>query len=488
MPISRLVWLTGSLGFTAVGLTALSLPGGGPRSFFGGQPPQRDFAPPNTLFSPNELRTELAWLVDTMREVGANPFAYCAPQTFESRYAQTVADLSRPLDARGFFLRISPLFAALNDGHVSINLGHTFETWADGGGKAFPLLLTFDGDEMYVETPTDETLEKGARIESVDGVPGQEIIKSLTALQGAQTPLLRTAMAPALMRQFYYARYGERPSFEVVAHSAGRRFAQRISALQYDVLAPRMNSRASNPYTFSRIDGRVGYINYRQCSDLKRFKAFLKTTFTDIAREPVDGLVVDIRENTGGDSTLNAELWKYLTSKAFSDGSPVTMKVSSRIKREYGFFRYNLQYFPPAWFMRDGSLLTQDYTWIATIRPGANPLRYDGPVYLLVGTKTFSSALDCAQEAKDYKLATLVGQETGEPLDTTGTAYGGYSPRIGTRFQFTTRYSWFPDHPKGRGVIPDVTIAPTQEDISSGYDPVLAYALSQISTHARRKT
>jgi hypothetical protein len=79
-----------------------------------------------------------------------------------------------------------------------------------------------------------------------------------------------------------------------------------------------------------------------------------------------------------------------------------------------------MQYFPPAWFMRDGSLLTQDHKWIATVRPKSNGLRYDGPVYLLVGLGTFSSALACAQEAKDYKLATLVGEETGEPLDTIG--------------------------------------------------------------------
>lgn len=489
MSISEKIWLLGGISSIAAGLAALSLAGGGPRTFFGGVAPSRNFAPAGTLFSPNELRAELKWLVDTMREVGANPFAYCPQSRFDQLYKQALASFDRSLKAQGFFLKAAPLFAALNDAHVSLNIGYAFEQWADGGGKVIPLLLAFDDDKAFVDTPTDPVLAKGTQIESIDGIPASEIIGGLIALQGAQTPLLRSALAPALIRQFYYARYGERASFKVTAHSTVRGdFEQQVSALPYKELYPGLALGAQRviPYTFSRIaDGRVGYIDYRQCRDLAGFKNFLSNTFTDISQDSIDGLVIDIRQNGGGDSILNAELWKYVTSKRFSNGSPVTMKVSSRLKREYGFLRYNMQYFPPAWFMRDGSLLTQDYTWIAAIRPGANPLRYNGPVYLLIGTKTFSAAIDCAQEAKDYHLATLVGRETGEPLDTTGTAYEGYSPRIGVRFQFTTRYSWFPSHPRGRGVVPDVTIIPTQSEIRLGNDPVLEYAIAQITGRER---
>ncbi|HZY99617.1 MAG TPA: hypothetical protein VFE36_08595 [Candidatus Baltobacteraceae bacterium] len=69
MRISRRA-LLGSAGALVAGAAALSLPGGGPRTFFGGVPPRYDFALPGTMFSPAELRAELTWLVATLREVG----------------------------------------------------------------------------------------------------------------------------------------------------------------------------------------------------------------------------------------------------------------------------------------------------------------------------------------------------------------------------------------------------------------------------------
>jgi C-terminal processing protease CtpA/Prc len=190
--------------------------------------------------------------------------------------------------------------------------------------------------------------------------------------------------------------------------------------------------------------------------------------------------VIDIRSNGGGASDLNDDLWSYVTTKPFGHNLAMECRVIDRLKREYGVAKYNDIYPPPTWFMRNGSTMSFDFSKWSQVKPGPNPLRYDGPVYLLIGVATFSSALDCAQVAKDFSLATLVGQETGEPVDTTGEVYEGYSPLIGTAFQFTTKYFWDPKRQAGRGVIPDVTILPSEADIRAGRDPVLGYAVKAI--------
>lgn len=39
--------------------------------------------------------------------------------------------------------------------------------------------------------------------------------------------------------------------------------------------------------------------------------------------------------------------------------------------------------------------------------------RFNGKVYLLTGTRTFSSAMNFAQAFKQYKIGTIIGEETG---------------------------------------------------------------------------
>jgi hypothetical protein len=489
MRISRRSLLLGAGGAVVASAGLVSLPGGGPRTYWGGIPPAYDFGAFGAAYAPQELRAELSWLVDTMREVGAKPFAFSDELAFDAAYRERLARFDRPATACEFYLAAAGLFAGLNDGHVSIGLGRTYDVWRDErGGRAFPVLANLSEHGLFVDVETDPSMPRGSKIESVDGTPASVLIDRLVALQGAQTPAIRRSLvgsdAAYALRQLLYALYGERPSFHVVALRPDGTIARKELVA---TTAQRMReqlaraSRVGDPnYVFSRIGGgRVGYIDYRHCTDAGAFEAFLRNAFAGVKAAPVDGIVIDIRTNGGGDSDVNDVLWPFVSAKPFSPGGRFLQKVSARLKREYGFWSYNVRYLPPAWFARDGALIQMDFTRFTTVHPGPNPLRFDGPVYLLIGRGTFSSAIGCASEAKTYGLATVVGEATA-PVNATGEVYQGLSPRIGVRFQFTTKY--FNDYGFHalEGVEPDVTVVPTEADLRAGRDVVLGYAVDAI--------
>jgi C-terminal processing protease CtpA/Prc len=103
-----------------------------------------------------------------------------------------------------------------------------------------------------------------------------------------------------------------------------------------------------------------------------------------------------------------------------------------------------------------------------------------GPLVVLVGPHTFSSAEDFLIPLVHAKRATLLGEttggSTGQPL-TIPLPGGGFC-------RICTLQSFFPDGREfvGRGIEPDVVVHPTQKDIYDGRDPVLEEAVRRISS------
>jgi C-terminal processing protease CtpA/Prc len=125
----------------------------------------------------------------------------------------------------------------------------------------------------------------------------------------------------------------------------------------------------------------------------------------------------------------------------------------------------------------DGRVVTSESR--VRSRGWAEP-RFTGPVCVLVGPATFSSAMMLANAVKDFRLATLVGEETGGVPTSFGEVYAFRLPNSGLSAAVSTArfVRANGDATDRRGVLPDVTVAPTPEDARTGRDPALEAARS----------
>lgn len=472
-------FIGGGFALSAAGCASLAVTVGAPH-------PQVTAPVDVRLLTPEQMREDLDLLVRVLFEVSVDPFQMTPRHQFEAHLRETRDALKAPMDTRAFYLRVAPLFASLNDGHLSIDIDEIYGAYRDKGGRAFPFNLRFaEDDAIYAAVDLAPEVPKNSQIVSVDGVDGSELARRMFSVVSAQNLALRRRRAPDSVRQYFFAQYGDKPAYETafVPPGGGAASTRRVNATDVHTLRSRLPKNVGNgePYTFSRIaQNRIGYVDYRSCQDLDRFKRFCKKTFASIKQQPVRGVIVDIRQNGGGDSSLNEVLWSYLTSKPLDVGGGFSVRANSRLRHEYGWVKYAQRYFPLALVAPDEKVVTYDFSWYKPAPGKHNLLRFDGPCYLLVSTQTFSSALDCAQVAKDSGIATLVGEETAEPVNSNGEVYRFHAQHSGIRANFPTKYYFSKGYADGQGVIPDVPVTPSEADIAAGRDPALQYAIDSI--------
>ncbi|HTZ55884.1 MAG TPA: S41 family peptidase [Candidatus Acidoferrum sp.] len=434
--------------------------------------------PPEPTFSPQVVQTDLDAIWSALIDVGTQPFRTSNQTNVTALYRTTRAGIHTPMTTRAAWLAIAPVLGALNDGHVSLG----FPDPLNNAPRLFPLRFALSPDnQLIVIGDRTNTIEIGSTIDSIDNVTAASYRDTTLAAFGGQTALLhrtRVSMAGAWSAT---ALFGTGPIFSV------RWTSPDGTTHQSDLLAtPPVRSAATSafqPYTYRTLkNGSIGYIDYRSCEDLDRFKTFLIDTFTSIKLNPIRALIIDIRRNGGGDSDLNNALWSYVTTKPFKQFGGIIEKSCTRLKGEYGPDKYKAIYGDEAWDAPNGKIIEFGTDPNADlIHPGPLALRYSGPVYLLISAQTFSSAMSCALAARDYGLATIVGEETGEPVNSTGEIYTFTTPGIGLRAYLTTKVFLAPKpHPNDQGVVPDIPVTTTPSDIAAGRDPVLDKVFAMI--------
>jgi hypothetical protein len=177
-------------------------------------------------------------------------------------------------------------------------------------------------------------------------------------------------------------------------------------------------SGSAESYRFFVLKEGVGLIDFRAFENLERFQGFLRNTFLQVKTQGIRTLIIDLRDNGGGNSALGDALLEYITDQPYRQFSRFERKVSSQART---WFLSQNGSMPWADGQEIGSIYKAEGNWH---KPATNALRFFGKVFVLIAEPTFSSAVSFAATIKDLKLGTLVGQETGgKPTD-----FGDYYP------------------------------------------------------------
>jgi C-terminal processing protease CtpA/Prc len=154
------------------------------------------------------------------------------------------------------------------------------------------------------------------------------------------------------------------------------------------------------------------------------WQAFLAKSFAQLNTERVPHLIIDIRDNEGGDGAIGATIVSYLLKSPFRYQSDQSITVYERVPYvlvryldtwDYSFFDRTGKVRPVTSGPQSGKLeVIERAAGTRLVEPVEQP--YQGKVVILVGGENSSATFQFAWLAQQAKVATLVGQATGGNL------------------------------------------------------------------------
>jgi C-terminal processing protease CtpA/Prc len=186
----------------------------------------------------------------------------------------------------------------------------------------------------------------------------------------------------------------------------------------------------------------------------------LEPAFIEIQKDQIQHLIIDIRNNNGGQTEQVHMLMNYLTDQPY----------------QYCSQTYTAA---PGGDLSAGPRKTDcDFR-----KPFITRHLFRGKIYLLIGPDTYSNGIAFAAILQDHHLATLIGEETDDTAFLCGIRIrSGLSlSKTGLTYTLPTSCDARPSGViDGRGVVPEILVKTTIQDQLAGKDPVLDYTLEMI--------
>lgn len=362
---------------------------------------------PSGLLSPEQAKFDIGALFYTISEVHPNMYSVAGQISLLSAINRASESITDSISVEELYKIAAPIVAMIGDGHT--NLFFPANSVFKRDTKRLPVWMHVESDRtITVDRSLDSIMPCGAKVLKINGKATDQIIDELMQYVSGETEHFRLSRLDDLRPLLHVSMPADSYEIEYVAPGSTETRSYTFPALtppEYmsRVPAPKNDNNSGEPYTF-RIDEseQVGIMDFRSFENQDKMKTFADSMFTTLRKRGIRDLIIDIRENGGGASTVGDILLQYFTPKPFIQMEKVLIRITPTTRR----------------LMWDGDMTPGIYYHVTPEDKFHKPLSreegfYDGKVWLLTSNKTFSSAGSFAWAAQVFGASTLVGETTG---------------------------------------------------------------------------
>jgi len=382
---------------------------------------------PPRLWPVEAIRTDLDFLWQTIQKVHPRIDHAGSKEILEAEYRKIHGAISEAMDTDHIYLLFAPLMSLLQDGHSSL----VFTMQIDKQ-PLFPFDLLFSREKVYLKRgyTVQAAAIAGSRLMAINGHEIDEVSTAMKSILPGETVSMKNHSLETDMFKIYYRLlFPEAPSFyvRIITPAEEEKTVECGSIRRAEIQEARKPANAAEAGSPQlRLDRERSLAVFTlKKFDEKDFKGFLRDSFKRINEAGIAHLLIDLRDNLGGDSEMVEELIDYLSEHP----SPLIPRMGIRVseafknqvkKRIPGVFRWlPLQYLDSRgrrlWQAEEGTIIYVDDPAPEKAKPAAD--RFLGQIALLINGHTYSAASLLAQRLKIQDGVKVYGLESGFTAD-----------------------------------------------------------------------
>ena len=432
----------------------------------------------NDTFSKQELADDLKHLVKTLENVHPDIYAYSKDKLNISELESKFKD---GMTAREFALTVSPYVIKLNDGHTKITIP------TNGGRESvFPLKVKFIGKKIFAIQNIDKTeFPVGVEILSINGISSKEILQKFTEYINGEEISYRLGLAEMYFSYYAWSILDFKGEFEIVfIDKNGSERTEVVKGIPMNIVA---NNYPSYGNSFKLLDNSIAYLKVSSFNNSsKAFEEYLQGIFKEISEKGVSNLIIDIRNNDGGNVQLANILFSYIYDKPFVPFSKYEIKASKEYKN---YLNENSVwsdiFLAPSYSKYVRKVRKADENSIITFEEKetkpTKKYHFSGKVYLLINSNSYSTSNTFATMFYDYKVGEIWGKPSGGLATTFSDRFDFSLPNTKLNCSVSSQKYYRPIIENGNGpILPDREVTITVEDCLNDYDRQLELLLKTI--------
>lgn len=358
------------------------------------------------LMSREQAEFDINALIYNLNQVHPDIFSVCNQAELMRAVNTAISSLPDSISIVELYRITAPIVAMIGDGHT--NLTFPMSKFMTPDQKRMPLNVNVLANKtMTCRRSYDSLIPKGAKIISINGKPSEEILDAMLPFCSGERQhfrLSRVGGSFALLFRLlfpadeYAVTY--RPTDE------NKDLTVTLPALTTDEMTshlPKIEDVPADDYSYT-IDeaNNVAIMDFRRFGGPEKMVSFADSMFTELKSKNIGNLIIDLRENGGGNSTVGDALLRYISpvpfnqmTKCLAKVTPTTIRLMGGNDMSTGIYFYEVQ--------------PEEYIKPLSDEEG----HYNGKVILLTSNHTFSSAGSFAWAFKECGIGPVIGEETG---------------------------------------------------------------------------